>query len=209
MADYTRLGNLPTKFKQSDMLQPDSYEMGSLCGSSDTDDPRIEHEGIAPTTDDPSTPSLTFRVYFLGTVWCVALGAVNSVFAFRTSPFAVPAFLATLLSYPMGLFMAATLPRKVAGSTFLNPGRFSAKEHVLITIIASAGASVAYGIDNVVAQKSLLFMVININKGARINYVLGSTFLGISYSVCGIWHIWPRSPIPHQAIFNGLAKYFV
>ena len=58
------------------------------------------------------------------------------------------ATVAVLLSYPMGIFMAKTLPRG-----FFNPGPFSVKEHVLIYIIANAGAGLAYGVDNVVVQK--------------------------------------------------------
>lgn len=40
----------------------------------------------------------------------------------------------------MGLFLASTLPR----GGWLNPGPFTIKEHVLITVIAGAGG-VAYG----------------------------------------------------------------
>lgn len=40
----------------------------------------------------------------------------------------------------------------------MNPGKFGVKEHALITIIASAGASVAYGIENLVVQKAGYFM---------------------------------------------------
>ena len=120
-------------------------------------------EGIVPTTDDPNAPSLSFRVLILGTMWCILLGAINSLLSFRTSVFGIPSFLATLLSYPMGIFMAQVLPirkYRLFGFEFtLNPGPFGVKEHVLITIIASAGGSLAYGIDNVVSQKASMFMV--------------------------------------------------
>jgi OPT oligopeptide transporter protein len=64
----------------------------------------------------------------------------------------------------MGIFLSKVLPSGTL-VTFgyrwtMNAGKFSVKEHVLITIIASAGASVAYGLENVVAQKSSHFMVI-------------------------------------------------
>jgi hypothetical protein len=123
---------------------------------------QLQSSGIAPETDDPGIPSFTFRVLILGTIWCIFLGSINSIFTFRTTPFTIPAFLAVLLSYPMGVLAHKMLPRthfEWLGIRFaMNPGAFSVKEHVLITVIASSGAYVAYGIDNVVAQKSSLFM---------------------------------------------------
>jgi OPT family oligopeptide transporter len=117
---------------------------------------------IIPTTDDVQMPSLTWRAVLIGTIWCLFLGICNSILAFRTNAFWIPSFLATLLSYPMGTFFAAIIPagtlRILWWDISLNPGPFSIKEHVLITIIANAGGSLAYGIDNVVAQKSSLFM---------------------------------------------------
>ncbi len=119
--------------------------------------------GLVPTTDDPSTPSLSFRVMFIGTSWCIFLSIANAIFSFRTTSFSIPGFLATLLAYPMGIFMARVLPRR-SFRTFgydwtLNAGPFSIKEHVLTYIIASGGAGIAYGLDNVVTQRLDLFMV--------------------------------------------------
>jgi hypothetical protein len=55
----------------------------------------------------------------------------------RTNQFSIPSFLATLLSYPMGIFMAKTLSKNEIvtwGLTWtLNPGPFGVKEHTLIT----------------------------------------------------------------------------
>lgn len=67
---------------------------------------------IVPQTDDPSIPTFTFRVLLLGTFWCIALGAANAILSFRTNPFAVDAMLATLLSYPLGIFLSKILPTK-------------------------------------------------------------------------------------------------
>ena len=38
-------------------------------------------QGIVPETDDPSAPSLSIRMIFLGTIWAVFLGLVNGGFA--------------------------------------------------------------------------------------------------------------------------------
>ncbi|KAJ3028853.1 UNVERIFIED_CONTAM: hypothetical protein HDU68_000726, partial [Siphonaria sp. JEL0065] len=101
---------------------------------------------IVPQTDDPNTPAFTFRSIFIGTIWCVLLSFANTALSFRTNAFSVGANIALILSYPMGLFLAAILP-----SGFLNPGPFSLKEHVLIYIIASCSYQ-PYGIENVVSQ---------------------------------------------------------
>lgn len=120
-------------------------------------------DSIVPTTDNKNAPSLTPRVLLIGSIWCILLGSVNAILAFRTTTFQIPSFLATLLSYPLGIFLAKVVPKKtidIMGYNLeLNHGPFGIKEHVLITIIASAGGKLAYGIDNVVAQKSKLFMV--------------------------------------------------
>ena len=90
------------------------------------------------------------------------------------------ATVAVLLSYPMGIFMAKTLPRG-----FFNPGPFSVKEHVLIYIIANAGAGLAYGVDNVVVQKYKEFMGNNeINFWNSICFVLSVQLIG--FGMAGI-----------------------
>jgi uncharacterized oligopeptide transporter (OPT) family protein len=103
---------------------------------------------IVPTTDDPSMPSLTFRVIVLGTLWNILLAVSSTIFNFRTNVISIPSNVATFLSYPMGILMARALPNKVLkfGSYqfSLNPGPFSIKEHVLIYIIASAGGIFIY-----------------------------------------------------------------
>jgi uncharacterized oligopeptide transporter (OPT) family protein len=122
--------------------------------------------GIVPETDDPSIPSLTFRVVLLGTLWNVFLATINSIFMFRTTLFLVPTTVATLLSYPMGIFLARSLStRRLNHFGFqwsMNPGPFTVKEHVLVSIIASAGGGVAYGVENVVVQKFSNFMVLDL-----------------------------------------------
>ena len=82
----------------------------------------------------------------LGTLWNILLAVSSTIFGFRTNPFSVTSAVATLLSYPMGILMARTIPDvvcKLGPYKFsLNPGSFSIKEHVLIYIIASAGSKI-------------------------------------------------------------------
>ncbi|ORZ29837.1 OPT oligopeptide transporter protein-domain-containing protein [Catenaria anguillulae PL171] len=99
---------------------------------------------LAPTHDDTAAPSMTFRVWLIGTLFCVTLAYINMLFTFRTNVFEVSAYVATLLSYPIGKFLARTLPRwrfNVLGIDIdTNPGPFSVKEHALIGIFGTTGA---------------------------------------------------------------------
>lgn len=123
-----------------------------------------------PTTDDPSIPVVTFRMWTLGLLSCIILSVLNQFFWFRTEPLSITAVSAQIAVLPLGRFMAATLPtRKMRfpGTKWeftLNPGPFNMKEHVLITIFANAGAGSVYAIHIVTIvkifyKKTLNFMV--------------------------------------------------
>ncbi|KAL3362513.1 hypothetical protein AABB24_015088 [Solanum stoloniferum] len=111
-----------------------------------------------PTTDDPSLPVLTFRMWFLGTLSCVLLSFLNQFFWYRTEPLTITAISAQIAVVPLGQLMAAKITKRVflQGSKWeftLNPGPFNVKEHVLITIFANSGAGTVYAIHVVTAVK--------------------------------------------------------
>ncbi|KAG6556602.1 hypothetical protein Mapa_001543 [Marchantia paleacea] len=111
------------------------------------------------TTDDPTIPVWTFRMWFLGLLSCVVLSFLNQFFSYRTEPLTVSSVSAQIASLPLGRLMAATLPTRkwFQGTPFefsLNRGPFNMKEHVLITIFANAGAGGAYAINIVTIVKA-------------------------------------------------------
>lgn len=111
-----------------------------------------------PTRDDPSLPVMTFRMWVLGILSCVALSFLNQFFWYRTEPLTITAISAQIAVLPLGQLMAATITRKkfFAGKRWefsLNPGPFNMKEHVLITIFANWGAGSVYAIHIVSAVK--------------------------------------------------------
>ena len=53
---------------------------------------------------------------------------------------------AQLLSFPLGRLWARVVPRVKIFGISLNPGPFTVKEHVLITIMASVGYQSAYAV---------------------------------------------------------------
>ncbi|KAJ3310946.1 hypothetical protein HDV04_004552 [Boothiomyces sp. JEL0838] len=160
---------------------------------------------VVPTTDDPNTLALTFRVLFFGVLWCVCLGFINTLFSFRKNPFRVPPTVVTLLSYPMGVFMEVVLPE----NTIFNPGPFTIKEHVLIVLMAVAGGSNPYGVDNVVAQYAdHLLNDKNVTFLNSLAWVLSSQMIGLG--VTGMCRrflvkpsamVWPKI-LPEIALYT-------
>lgn len=112
-----------------------------------------------PTTDDPSLPVLTFRMWVLGTLSCVLLSFLNQFFWYRTEPLTITAISAQIAVVPLGQLMAAKITDRVffKGTRWeftLNPGPFNVKEHVLITIFANSGAGSVYAIHIVTVVKA-------------------------------------------------------
>ncbi|KAI3945343.1 hypothetical protein MKW92_029353 [Papaver armeniacum] len=122
-----------------------------------------------PTTDDPTIPVLTFRMWVLGTLSCVALAFLNQFFYYRKEPLSVSSLSAQIAVVPLGHLMAKyiTVRKFFKGTRYqftLNPGPFNIKEHVLITIFANSGAGSVYAIHivNVVKvfyKKSISFPI--------------------------------------------------
>ncbi|CAN6233862.1 unnamed protein product [Urochloa humidicola] len=110
-----------------------------------------------PSTDDPSQPVWTFRMWSIGLVSCVLLSFLNQFFSYRSEPLVVTQITVQVASLPVGHFMARVLPRTRfrvpallgGGEWSLNPGPFNMKEHVLISIFANAGF--AFGAGNAYA----------------------------------------------------------
>lgn len=110
------------------------------------------------TTDDPTLPVLTFRMWFLGTLSCALLSFLNQFFWYRTEPLSITAISAQIAVVPLGRLMAAKITDRVflRGTRWeftLNPGPFNVKEHVLITIFANSGAGTVYAIHVVTVVK--------------------------------------------------------
>lgn len=88
-----------------------------------------------PSTDDPSLPSLTFRVIVLGSFFCVIGAAASMMFYFKSNAPSFSSYFIILATYPLGHLMAnekfIRRGRRVLGVN-LNPGPFSVKEAILV-----------------------------------------------------------------------------
>ncbi|GAB4826162.1 oligopeptide transporter 6 [Ancistrocladus abbreviatus] len=113
-----------------------------------------------PKTDDPNIPVVTFRMWVLGLVACVLLSFVNQFMWYRSNPMSLSSISAQIAVVPIGHLMARTITKRVffKGTKFefsLNPGPFTIKEHVLITIFANSGAGTVYATHILTAVKLL------------------------------------------------------
>ncbi|KAJ2571565.1 hypothetical protein IW140_001483, partial [Coemansia sp. RSA 1813] len=102
-------------------------------------------------TDDASIPSMTFRTHILGVFFVCLISFVNQFYWERDNPIALNLLIVQLLCYPMGVGLAWVLPKRTL-SFFgyrwtMNPGPFTIKEHVLISLMANASAFMALTVD--------------------------------------------------------------
>ncbi|KAJ3556588.1 hypothetical protein NPX13_g10100 [Xylaria arbuscula] len=116
------------------------------------DDPEIsqipvEVRRVVSLHDDTTLPTITFRYFVLAIIFVVPGAFVSQINRFRTTytPFSV--FFVQIASNYMGLWLAYALPNRKIGipltkwSFNLNPGPWSVKEHVLVTVTAASGAT--------------------------------------------------------------------
>ncbi|KAI9501289.1 OPT oligopeptide transporter protein-domain-containing protein [Coemansia spiralis] len=139
-------------------------------------------------------PSLTFRVLLLGTVFSCALGFVNMYYWFRSNPITLGIPVAQLLSLPAGWILSQALPKRKF-NTFgmhwsMNPGPFSMKEHVLISVFANASTGTAYALDIIVARR--FWIAPPLSFGAGVLVALASQLAGYSFS--GLFHCFLVDP---------------
>lgn len=110
--------------------------------------PYAEVRAVVDNHDDPSIPCSTIRSWVIGLGFSVLLGFINQLFSIRQPNITVMANVAQLLSYPIGKAWELVLPdwgfRLFGTRHSLNPGRFSKKEHMLITIMANVAFQTPY-----------------------------------------------------------------
>lgn len=155
----------PTEFEKSDIKAQDALE-----AIADFDDPNIDREGVivgvleddspypevrsaVANTDDPSIPCNSFRAWVMGIAWAIVIAGLNQFFFFRYPSVTISSIAAQLLSFPVGRAWAKVVPNVRIFGVKMNPGPFSIKEHVLVTIMASVGGYSAYATDIIAVQR--------------------------------------------------------
>ncbi|OSX63077.1 hypothetical protein POSPLADRAFT_1066013 [Postia placenta MAD-698-R-SB12] len=172
------------------------------------DSPYPEVRSAVANTDDPDMPVCTIRAWTIGIVWSILIPGLNQFFFFRSPSITVTALVAQLLSFPVGRLWARIVPCVTIFGLPLNPGPFTMKEHVLITIMANVGYQSAYATDVVAVQR------VYYNQIWSFSYqwmLMMSTQL-IGFSIGGVFRrylvqppsmIWPTNLVT-CALFNTL-----
>ena len=84
-------------------------------------------------------PVSTLRTWFLGLALAIIVPGLNQFFFFRFASIQIDGFAALLLILPLGRAAAAFVPNWTIFGVRLNPGPFTVKEHVLVTVRLLSG----------------------------------------------------------------------
>ncbi|TCD66879.1 hypothetical protein EIP91_000777 [Steccherinum ochraceum] len=142
-----------TGFSDTEYADP-NYDVDGPWLAED-DSPYPEVRSAVANFDDLSMPASTIRAWFLGVLFSIFLPAVNQFFHMRYPSILVGPLVAQLLAFPLGRLWARFIPQIRVFGLSINPGPFTIKEHVLVTVMAGVGAQSAYAMDIVVVQRIL------------------------------------------------------
>ncbi|KAI0794846.1 OPT oligopeptide transporter protein-domain-containing protein [Abortiporus biennis] len=117
------------------------------------DSPYPEVRSAVANYDDPDMPVTTLRAWVIGLCWAMIIPGVNQFFYMRYPTIVVSNLVAQLVSFPMGRAWARFMPRIRIFGISLNPGPFTIKEHVLLTIMAGVGYQSAYATEVIAVQR--------------------------------------------------------
>ncbi|KAL4905496.1 hypothetical protein BDW74DRAFT_167723 [Aspergillus multicolor] len=110
--------------------------------------PYAEVRAVVSNKDDESTPAGTIRAWTIGLLFVIVLSFVNQLFSVRQPAIRIEGAVVQLLSYPLGKAWERWLPTggfALFGSALkLNPGKFTQKEHMLISIMANVASGLPH-----------------------------------------------------------------
>ncbi|KAJ7128729.1 OPT oligopeptide transporter [Mycena epipterygia] len=187
---------------------PNLDKDAAIAGILEDDSPYPEVRSAVANTDDPSIPVGTLRAWTLGLIWAIIIPGLNQFFFFRYPAVTVTSIVAQLLTFPLGRAWARFFPNISLLGVALNPGPFSIKEHVLITIMAGVGAGSAYATDIIAVQR--VYYDQTYSFGYQWMVVMSTQLIG--FSIGGIARrflvqppsmIWPYNLVT-CALFNTL-----
>ncbi|TBU44627.1 OPT oligopeptide transporter [Dichomitus squalens] len=172
------------------------------------DSPYPEVRSAVANYDDQSMPINTLRAWVLGILWAIIIPGVNEFYYFRYPSIMVTGIVAQLISFPLGRAWARWIPQWKVFGMALNPGMFTIKEHVLITIMAGVGAQSAYATEIIAVQR--VWYKQNFNFGYQWMLVMSTQLIGFSVGglarrllVAPASMIWPNTLVL-CALFNTL-----
>jgi OPT family small oligopeptide transporter len=122
-----------------------------------TDSPYAEVRAVVDNHDDASIACSTIRAWVIGMAMSVLLPFVNALFAVHKPAINLNVYIAQLLGYLLGKLWERSLPNikipmPLTKNVRLNPGPFTKKEHMFITIMANSARVTPYSLDIVYVQ---------------------------------------------------------
>ncbi|KAI0674038.1 OPT oligopeptide transporter [Trametes maxima] len=172
------------------------------------DSPYPEVRSAVANYDDPSMPVNTLRAWLLGVLWAIIIPGVNEFYYFRYPSIMVGGIVAQLVTFPIGRAWARWVPSLKLFGVSLNPGLFTIKEHVLITIMAGVGAQAAYATEIIAVQRVWYHQ--DFNFAYQWMLVMSTQLIGFSVGglarrllVAPASMIWPNTLVV-CALFNTL-----
>ncbi|EIW77486.1 OPT oligopeptide transporter [Coniophora puteana RWD-64-598 SS2] len=191
-----------------DFDDPNLDREGAVAGVLEDDSPYPEVRSAVANTDDPEVPCSTLRAWIMGIFWAIIIAGLNQFFFFRYPSVSISNLAAQLLAFPLGRAWVAFVPNVRVFGMPLNPGPFTIKEHVLVTIMATVGGPSAYATDIIAVQRVYYGQVYNFIYQWMV--VMSTQLIG--FSIGGILRrflvtppsmIWPANLVT-CALFNTL-----
>lgn len=167
------------------------------------DSPYEEVRAAVRNTDGGEIAN-TVRASVLGMIFVTLGSGVNMFLSMRSPAINFPALVIQLLVYPIGCLWARVVPTRTF-ATFglkwtLNPGPFTIKEHVVVTLMSNVSIAYAYSTDALLALQGKPFYDVNFGWGFSLLFTLSSQLIGIS--LAGMFRrflVWPSAMIwPNQ-----------
>ncbi|CAO3567528.1 unnamed protein product [Mortierella alpina] len=203
----------PGDSKSNLMQAVQQYDLESQISAGSEDNSPIEEvRAIVPVSDDPSMPTNTFRMWLLAIFFTLLVSFVNQFFYLRQNPVSITYTVVSLVSLPIGNFLARVLPTRqfhFMGARYsLNPGPFNIKEHALIGTAVACCSGTAYAVDIVILQKKYY----NDDQGFFAGFMLILTTQITGFSLAGVLRrflvkpahmIWPANLVT-VALFRTL-----
>ncbi|KAK1141690.1 OPT super [Aspergillus melleus] len=173
------------------------------------EDPEIaalprEVRQLVNLTDDPTLPTITFRYFILAVVFVVPGAFLSQMSQFRTTQAPYSNFFVQVACHYAGHFLARVLPPWIIKVPFtpwsfsLNPGPWSPKEHVLVTVTAASGAIYNQGYTPIALAE--LFYGERLNPAVGIFFMLAIVWVGYAFAAIARQvllydpsYIWPQA----------------
>lgn len=173
------------------------------------DSPYPEVRASVPSTDDPSLPQNTIRMWVIGFILTTLGCGMNLLFSMHSPSFAITTYVTSVLAYPIGKAWEKTVPNVSIFGMPLNPGPFNLKEHAIVTIMGSVsfGGGAAYATDILLAQNK--FYGSDFGAGFAICAILSTQVIG--FSMAGLARkvlvdspsaIWPANLVTSTFLTN-------